>query len=145
VVVLVAATSDIKLYTLPSPSHPAHPPRATRRAAQQLLDAGIQAPRVMPDNHVGAGGALATAQADFAGDATFLQSAVNAETNAGTHDMGRALGEAADLIEWQNADAALAARMLFRTASFCSERSGHFGASPPPPTASCRWEVVAGK
>lgn len=101
------------------------------------MAAGIQPEHVAPDVHIGAGGAIQVAEADFAAIPTFHQSAVNAETNAGTHDMSRALGEASDLIEWQNMPADLASRLLFRTASFCSERSGHFGAS------SWWWEGAA--
>ncbi len=37
------------------------------------------------------------------------------------HNMGRALSEAGDINEWMNLPAALASRMLFRTASFCTE------------------------
>jgi hypothetical protein len=89
--------------------------------------AGIAPEHVMADIHIGAGGAIPIAEANFAANPGFHQSAVNAETNAGTHDVGRALGEASDIIDWQNLDADTASRMLFRTASFCSERSGHFG------------------
>ena len=71
--------------------------------ASALVAAGIAPNRVMPDIHIGAGGALAVAQADFAANPAFGQSAINCETNAGTHDMGRALGEAADLIAWFSA------------------------------------------
>lgn len=45
----------------------------------------------------------------------------------GIHTMKRALAEAADLNDWFNA-ADVHARMWFRTASFCMERSGHFDA-----------------
>jgi len=48
------------------------------------------------------------------------------ETNAGTHDQGRALDEAADLNEWLNVLPPVADRLWARTASFCNERSGHF-------------------
>ena len=48
------------------------------------------------------------------------------ETNAGTHDLGRALDEAADLNEWFNVPSPLSERLWARTASFCTERSGLF-------------------
>jgi hypothetical protein len=49
---------------------------------------------------------------------------VNLETNAGTSHLTRGLQEAADLIDFYSTPPALADRMLVRTASFCSERSG---------------------
>lgn len=57
--------------------------------------------------------------------------AANAETNAGTHHMRRAAQEMADLNAWFNCFAVdgsgtFCKRLLFRTASFCAERSGHF-------------------
>ena len=45
---------------------------------------------------------------------------------AGSHDMGRALGEATDLIAWFSATPPFSDRLVARTASFCTERSGHF-------------------
>ena len=49
--------------------------------------------------------------------------AVNCETNAGTHDLRRALREAQDLNQFFSV---FEPRMKARTASFCMERSGHF-------------------
>ena len=68
--------------------------------AAQLVAAGIDPARVAPDIHIGAGGAIPVAEADFAANPSFAQSAVNMETNAKTHQLGRALDEAADLNEW---------------------------------------------
>lgn len=82
-------------------------------------------PRLVSDIHVGAGGALAVARQLFAAHPQWTQAAANAETNGNAHDMRRALLEAADLNEWF---AAAHPRVLFRTASFCSERSGHLDA-----------------
>ena len=82
--------------------------------------------RLVPDFHVGAGGAVQQMRALIAahnGTGTF--GGANAETNAGTHHMQRALEEAADLNVWFNASD-VASRLWFRTASFCTERSGHF-------------------
>jgi len=85
-------------------------------------------PRILPDLHVGAGGAVEEARGLFAHPPVpgFNQGAINAETNAGTHDLKRGLDEAADLIDWVNADAATAARLYARTASFCTGSSNNF-------------------
>ena len=88
--------------------------------AAKATAAGLPIPRIMPDIHVGAGGAVAVAQADFKAMPNFMQSAINCETNADNHDMSRALGEADDLNTWFNLDAALGARIYARTASFCT-------------------------
>jgi hypothetical protein len=48
---------------------------------------------------------------------------VNLETNAATHTMKRALAEASDINDFLNTDSP---RIKIRTASFCTERSGHF-------------------
>ena len=66
--------------------------------------------------------------ADFKTEGDFKISAINQETNAGTHNQGRAMSEAADLNDFFNANAELQQRILGRTASFCTERSGHFDA-----------------
>jgi len=82
--------------------------------------------RLVTDVHVGAGGALPVAQALFAAHAAgglTDDSAVNFETNAGSHDHGRALAEAADLNAFFSAGEQ---RVLARTASFCHGRAGHF-------------------
>lgn len=80
------------------------------------------------DIHVGGGGGVEVAVADFKTEGDFKISAINQETNAGTHNQGRAMSEAADLNDFFNADAELQQRILGRTASFCTERSGHFDA-----------------
>jgi len=82
--------------------------------------------RLVTDLHVGAGGALDSARSLFAGQAEgglTDDAAVNFETNAGTHNHGRALDEAADLNAFFTAGNS---RMLARTASFCHGRAGHF-------------------
>lgn len=56
----------------------------------------------------------------------FNQSAINCETNAGTHDHTRALNEAADLIDFFTADTAVTDRIYARTASFCNGASAQF-------------------
>lgn len=91
--------------------------------AQQM---GLPIPQIAPDIHVGGGGAVEAAESDFAALPDFPQSAINCETNAGTHHMQRALDEAADLMDWFNTQPPVIGRLLARTASFCSERSGNF-------------------
>lgn len=88
---------------------------------------GIDA-QIAADVHVGAGGGVDAALKTFEAHADFQQSAVNQETNAGTHTQERALQEAADLNAFFNANATLQRRILGRTASFCFSRSGHFDA-----------------
>ena len=58
----------------------------------------------------------------------YTMGAVNAETNAGTHTMTRAMSEATDINDWFNCAEKQCSRLHFRTASFCDERSGHFDA-----------------
>jgi hypothetical protein len=96
--------------------------------AQALLSLGVDPARILPDLHVGAGGAAEEAAGLFANPpvAGFTQGAINAETNAGTHDMTRALNEAADLIDWFTTPQATASRLYARTASFCSGSSNNF-------------------
>ena len=97
-------------------------------AARLLAAAPGVVPRILPDLHVGAGGAVASAAALFANPPTpgFSQGAINCETNAGTHDLQRALDEAADLIAWFTADTAVTDRLYARTASFCNGASAGF-------------------
>ena len=85
-------------------------------------------PRIMPDLHVGAGGAVEAAANLFSSPPVpgFNQSAINCETNAGTHDLRRALNEAADLIDFFTADVAITSRIYARTASFCFGSSNNF-------------------
>ena len=90
--------------------------------AARAVAAGLPVERIAPDLHVGAGGAVAAARALFANPPApgFAQGAVNQETNAGTHDLTRALDEAADLIDFFTADTATTSRIWARAASFCS-------------------------
>lgn len=90
--------------------------------------AGIPVHNIMPDIHIGAGGAVAVAESDFAALPNFAQTAINGETNAGTHDLVRGLQEADDLNTWFNTPEPVNSRLRARTASFCAERSGHFDA-----------------
>ena len=93
-------------------------------AAKKLgIDSSIAA-----DIHVGPGGAVDVATALWKRRADFGASAVNLETNAGTHHQERALQEAADLNAFFAAPAEVQRRLLVRTASFCTSRSGHFDA-----------------
>ena len=57
---------------------------------------------------------------------SFPMSAINCETNAGSHDLLRALNEAADLLDWFNADTKTTDRLYARTASFCTGSSTQF-------------------
>jgi alpha-L-arabinofuranosidase len=82
--------------------------------------------QLVTDLHVGASGALPQATSLFeAHTAGGLEddAVVNFETNAASHNHGRALDEAADLNAFFNAGEA---RMLARTASFCTGRAGHY-------------------
>jgi len=84
------------------------------------------------DIHTGDGGAITTSKKAFQKSPSYTMGSANAETNAGTHTMTRALSEAIDLNDWANCGGSQSSpglncsRLLFRTASFCSERSGHF-------------------
>ena len=95
-------------------------PQTPNRSAQDL----DSAPRGV--TRCGAGGAVAQARELFAADPAFLQGVANLETNAMTHDLGRALAEAADLIEFFTADVATSDRIWARTASFCSATAAQF-------------------
>ena len=83
--------------------------------------------QMLSDEHVGGGGGVSEARGIFQTFGDFKLGAVNAETNAGIHTMKRAMMEASDLMDWFNA-ADIADRLVFRTASFCTERSGHYDA-----------------
>jgi len=80
---------------------------------------------VVSDIHVGASGGMEAAIDLFASNPSYQQGAVNCETNPSTHDFTRALQEAMDLNDFFNTDLP---RMHARTASFCTERSGHYDA-----------------
>ena len=81
--------------------------------AQRALDAKLPVERILPDVHVGAKGAVEAAAKLFASPPVpgFDQGAINCETNAGSHDLQRALDEAADLIDWFTADTAVTDRL----------------------------------
>jgi len=91
--------------------------------AQQM---GLPIHNIMPDIHIGGGGAVEVAEGDFSALPSFPQSAINCETNAGTHTMSRAMDEALDLNDWFNTLPPVVGRLVGRAASFCMERSGHF-------------------
>ena len=105
------------------PSNGGLNPADTIKAKALGIDAQMAA-----DIHVGGGGGVEVAIADFKAEGDFKISAINQETNAGTHNQARAMSEAADLNDFFNAPAELQSRILGRTASFCTERSGHFDA-----------------
>ena len=95
---------------------------AKAKALSPRLDA-----QMLSDEHVGGGGGVEEARGIFDKFGDFKLGAVNAETNAGIHTVKRAMMEAVDLMDWFNA-ADIADRLVFRTASFCTERSGHYDA-----------------
>ena len=84
--------------------------------------------RVLPDVHVGAKGGVEAAAGLFNNPpvAGFNTGAINAETNAGTHDLQRGLDEAADLIDWFSYDVKVTDRIYARTSSFCTGSSNNF-------------------
>jgi hypothetical protein len=94
--------------------------------AAALTAAGVAAEKIMPDIHIGGGGALPIAAADFAALPGFDQMAINVETNAGTHDLTRALSEAVDISDYYNALPPFIDRMYARAASFCTASSPNF-------------------
>ena len=61
----------------------------------------------------------------YRADLTFLRPFFTFR-NAGSHDLLRALNEAADLIDWFTADTATTDRLYARTASFCTGGSSQF-------------------
>jgi hypothetical protein len=89
--------------------------------------------RVANDLHVGAGGGVAIAKQLLLNSTSPVSNLsfgiTNLETNDGTHTLLRAVKEAADLNEWMNCfqvdgTGAFCKRLLIRTSSFCSGRSG---------------------
>jgi len=110
-------------YMFPADNHNLDTPEAQAKAKA----AGLPIERLMPDVHVGAGGAVEAAAALFAkAGPGFPMSAINCETNAGSHDLLRALNEAADLIDWFTADTATTDRLYARAVSFCTGGSSQF-------------------
>jgi len=88
---------------------------------------------LVEDFHVGGGGAVEGSKHMFAANTSWHEGMVNLETNAGIHTMNRALMEATDLNAFFNQFIASTSgdssgRIKARTASFCTERSGHFDA-----------------
>lgn len=83
---------------------------------------------VAEDFHVGPGGAVEHAEGLFEKYPNQTMGACNAETNAGIHTMSRALMEADDILDWLSCSAPWCKRLWFRTASFCTERCGHYDA-----------------
>ena len=94
-----------------------------KRRARELK---LPVERIMTDLHVGARGAVQKASELFAADPSFRQGVVNLETNAMTHDLDRALAEAADLLDFFTADTTTTDRIWARTASFCSATAAQF-------------------
>lgn len=96
--------------------------------AARAVSLGLPIERLMPDLHVGAGGAVGVAATLFANPPVpgFNQSAINCETNANAHDLNRALAEAADLIDFFTADTTVTDRIYARTASFCTGTASQF-------------------
>jgi hypothetical protein len=89
--------------------------------------AGLDETRILADLHVGYGGAVEQADSMFASNGRgYKGGAVNLETNAATHTMQRALAEASDIGDFLASADVTDGRMKIRTASFCTERSGHF-------------------
>jgi hypothetical protein len=88
---------------------------------------------LLSDEHVGGGGGVSVAKKLFGAFPNQTFGACNAETNAGTHHVTRMLREASDLNDWlshpiPSTSGDAGSRLKFRTASFCTERSGHFDA-----------------
>jgi len=94
--------------------------------ANKAVQDGLPIDHIAPDIHVGGGGAVEVAEADFNAMPTFDQSAINCETNAGTHTHERAMEESFDLMDWFNVLPPVENRLIGRAASFCAERSGHY-------------------
>lgn len=86
---------------------------------------------LLADMHVGFGGAVEQSAALFEAHSNWTMGTVNLETNPSSHDMNRALKEAADLNDFFNTFFASSSgdalpRIKARTASFCTEQSDNF-------------------
>jgi hypothetical protein len=94
--------------------------------AQAAIAAGLPISAIAPDCHVGGGGGVDCAINDFNNPpvAGFNQSFINCETNDAISTMIRAIHESSDLQTWFNVGEPTLHRLLARTASFCTERSG---------------------
>lgn len=86
--------------------------------------AGVPGAKLMADVHVGWGGGLEAVEASLHGPGNV--SGINCELNGLTSQFQRALEEAYDLLDFDNAPPGVSARLRGRFASFCNERSGHF-------------------
>lgn len=117
-----------KLYYIsPNNNNWLHTDDAIKAEALGLKD------HLLEDFHVGAGGAIESSKTMFAANTSWNEGMVNLETNDGHHEMRRALAEAADLNEYFNqfippTSGDGIGRIKARTASFCTERSGHYDA-----------------
>jgi len=96
--------------------------------AQQIINAGLPVQSILPDCHVGGGGGISCAESDFNNLPNFDQSFINCETNAAISSQLRAIQESSDLQTWFNVREPVLHRLRARTASFCTERSGHYDA-----------------
>lgn len=102
-------------------------PNASQVAA--LVAAGVPGPSFGPDCH--ASDAVSCARDFFGRFPEVNTSAVNAEVNGRTSNLARMVAESTDLVRnWFNVSAPLQPRLLGRSTSFCSERSGHFEHPP---------------
>lgn len=109
-------------YMNPNNAHWLKPDDAAKVEAIGVKDHAVM------DIHLGGGGGVEMAENMFNTYPNYTMGAVNAETNAGIHTMTRAMMEATDLNDWFNCAEKECTRLHFRTASFCDERSGHYGA-----------------
>lgn len=81
---------------------------------------------LLPDIHIGGGGAVETAEKLFSQHTNWSMGAINCETNAGIHTMQRANQEGGDLIDFFNqfipsTSSDPGSRIKARTASFCTQ------------------------
>jgi alpha-L-arabinofuranosidase len=92
-----------------------------------LKAANFPAAKVMADTHVGWGGGREIIAQNFkiAGP-DYNVTGINCEVNGMVNVFSRALEEAADLIDFDNAPSDEYARTRARMSSFLNERSGHF-------------------
>ena len=61
------------------------PPVRIANTSALLCDRSVPSPILAADIHINAGGAIEVAVGDFNANPSFPQSAINCETNAGTH------------------------------------------------------------
>jgi hypothetical protein len=92
--------------------------------AAALAAAGVPAYSVGPDCHTGSGPDCETDA--FGHLPSFPQVGATLEVNGRAADLGRAMAEALDLQRYLSLPTEVSSRIRARTASFCSERSGHF-------------------